>query len=125
MSATASAPTTQAIDGEKIDQIARISHETIRAYREAAEQPPLERWHRMDSEHRNRERVSVKHLLEGGTLEQLHERWAGRLLSGGWRYGETANTTYKTHPSLVPYESLPKHRLVEDRLLTAIVGALT
>ncbi|MCM1131665.1 MAG: RyR domain-containing protein [Roseburia sp.] len=35
-----------------------------------------------------------------------HVRWVKEKLAAGWKYGETKDSSKKTHPDIVPYESL-------------------
>jgi hypothetical protein len=46
-------------------------------------------------------------------------------LSQGWRYGEVKDAVAKTHPCMVPFEQLPVEQQAKDRLLLAIVKALS
>ncbi len=56
-----------------------------------------------------------------------HERWVARKVKTGWRYGDPRDDAKKLHPCIVPWEKLPEHERVKDRLLVLhlpeIVGA--
>jgi hypothetical protein len=45
----------------------------------------------------------------------VHELWAQRRLSEGWKYGTARNDEKKEHPCLVPYENLPESEKEYDR----------
>lgn len=44
-----------------------------------------------------------------------HEVWAQGRINEGWIYGERLDREKKTHPLLVPYESLPESEKDYDR----------
>lgn len=52
-------------------------------------------------------------------VEQLarnvHEVWASSRIAQGWTWGPVRSDTFKTHPSLVPYEELPEEEKQYDR----------
>jgi hypothetical protein len=39
--------------------------------------------------------------------KQQHAKWTQAQVDKGWRYGVTMSTKHKTHPWLMPWESLP------------------
>ncbi len=45
----------------------------------------------------------------------VHEVWAASRMSQGWTYGSQRDDTLKTHPCLVPYETLPEEEKEYDR----------
>lgn len=47
--------------------------------------------------------------------KNVHEVWAQTRMAQGWTYGVQRDDVQKTHPSLVPYEELPKEEKVYDR----------
>ena len=47
--------------------------------------------------------------------ENVHNAWAQRRLSEGWRYGPRRDDARKEHPCLVPYEQLPEIEKEYDR----------
>lgn len=56
---------------------------------------------------------------QDGLIEQMaknvHEVWAQSRMAQGWVYGEQRDDVRKTHPCLVPYESLPESEKDYDR----------
>jgi hypothetical protein len=46
---------------------------------------------------------------------QIHDLWAARRLSEGWRYGPARDDEAMTHPCLVPYEDLSESEKDYDR----------
>ena len=53
--------------------------------------------------------------------EKVHESWAAKRLSQGWRYGPERNDERKEHPCLVPYADLPESEREYDRATTRTV----
>ena len=47
--------------------------------------------------------------------KNLHDHWASQRIETGWTYGPQRNDDLKTHPDLVPYESLPEGEKEYDR----------
>lgn len=45
----------------------------------------------------------------------VHEVWAQTRMRQGWRYGPERDDAKKTHPCLVPYETLPDEEKLYDR----------
>jgi hypothetical protein len=46
---------------------------------------------------------------------QIHDLWAARRLSEGWRYGPNRDDRAKNHPGLVAYEALSESEKEYDR----------
>lgn len=71
-----------------------------------------------------------KELLELTEMiaENVHETWAKGRINDGWVYGEERDDEKKTHPCLIPYDSLSelekeydRHTALETlRLITAL-----
>jgi hypothetical protein len=46
--------------------------------------------------------------------KNVHEVWAQKRISEGWKYGTARNDDRKEHPCLVPYENLPEDERAYD-----------
>ncbi len=53
--------------------------------------------------------------------EAAHENWMARKLLDGWIYGPIKDENLKTHNCIVPYDRLPAHQRMKDRLFRTIV----
>ena len=47
--------------------------------------------------------------------KNVHDRWAARRTSEGWRFGPRRDDVKKEHPCLVTYEQLPESEKDYDR----------
>lgn len=53
-----------------------------------------------------------------------HQSWMAEKIAGGWVYGPEKDEVKKTHPCIVPFDSLPRDQQVKDALFRAVVHAL-
>lgn len=53
-----------------------------------------------------------------------HDSWMEKKLRDGWRYGPKKDGEAKTHPCLLPYDSLPLEQKAKDGLFVSIVHIL-
>jgi hypothetical protein len=56
----------------------------------------------------------VEELVER-LAESIHDNWALRRISEGWRYGPGRDDAKKLHPDLVPYGNLEESEKEYDR----------
>lgn len=56
--------------------------------------------------------------------EATHENWMQDKEADGWTYGETKDPEAKTHPCMVPFEELPPHQQIKDKIFHGLVHAL-
>ena len=71
--------------------------------------------------------ASVKFLLmhpDAGD-SALHKDWTAMKLKDGWSWGSEKDPEQKTHPCLVPFESLPPYQQEKDRIFIGIVRTMT
>jgi len=108
---------------ERLTLVARVVHETIRAYQAAlgeAVSPPWEEsgWMQASS------REAVEFAMKNPTPGAQHEAWVQSKQRGGWTYGAVKDESKKTHPSLVPFDQLSEAEQKKDALVIAVVQAL-
>ncbi len=48
------------------------------------------------------------------TPAEMHQKWVDYKKAGGWKYGKVKDVNKKLHPSLVPFEKLPKVEQAKD-----------
>jgi hypothetical protein len=110
-----------------IEKIARVCHEANRAWCEANGDTSQVAWDKAQAWQREAAVDAVKYALANpnAPASAQHDSWTQFKLSDGWRYGPAKDATTKTHPWLVPFDELPPEQQAKDRLLMAIVKALS
>lgn len=110
----------------RIEQIARICHETNRAYCQELgdiSQKPWELapdWQRESAI--NGVRFNLDHPEAGP--EASHESWLREKECDGWKYGAIKDAAKKEHPCFVPYNQLPAEQRAKDALFIGVVESL-
>ena len=110
-----------------IEQIAKIAHETNRAFFCQAigdeSQLPWEsapEWQKASAMNR----VSFHVSNPGARASARHEHWLQEKVETGWIYGPVEDAEKKQHPCIVPYEQLPLEQRIKDYLFRAVVHAV-
>lgn len=108
------------------DEIARVVHESVRAWAAAHGEAPMPAWNNAPAWMKASTRESVAHILahpdEGPGAQ--HVQWMNAKLRDGWRLGPVKDAAAKTHPLLIPYDELPDFQQRKDALVIAVVKAL-
>jgi hypothetical protein len=107
------------------EQIARMCHETNRAWCETTGDFSQKPWDNAEEWQRQSAIEGVGVALNGATPEQQHDAWCDSKLRDGWVYGDVKDADAKTHPCLVPYADLPAEQKIKDGLFVAVVSTLT
>ena len=114
---------------EKIEQIARICHETNRAYCESIGDNSQPKWDDAPEWQRDSAIKGVEfHMAHFGVGKipqpsASHDSWLAQKREEGWKYGAVKDATKKEHPCYVPYNELPVEQRLKDYLFAAIVQA--
>lgn len=135
------------------EDVARICHETMRAYCEfldhwqkpvatapsiskeppkpttvpvATSPAPPGSWEAAEQWQRDSIIAGVKFRVEhsGCTFSEQHDAWRKSKLAAGWKFGPVKDSAKKEHPCLVAYEDLPGSQRYKDALFCAVVDAL-
>jgi len=111
----------------RVLDVARVCHEANRAYCFGIGDERAVPWHEADAEMRASAVAGVRFRLEhpGASPAAQHEEWREARRSQGWVYGPVKDAMQKTHPCMVPWESLPMQQQAKDVLFMAIVLALS
>lgn len=111
------------------EQIARIAHETNRAYCASIGDNSQPSWEDAPEWQKASARVGVEfhvdRLQVGSEVppSASHESWLEQKKADGWKYGPVKDADKKEHPCFVPYEQLPLEQRMKDYLFGAIVSA--
>lgn len=110
----------------RFDHIARVCHEANRAYCKALGDDSQLAWADAPQWQRDSAIKGVQFLAEhpGLPVSATHDSWSAAKVSDGWVYGEVKDAEAKTHPCLVPFESLPVEQQAKDYIFGAIARAL-
>lgn len=110
----------------KIENIAKICHETNRAFCFEIGDPTQPAWEQAPDWQRNSAINGVKFHLENpeATSAASHECWLSQKQSEGWVLGPVKNPKTKEHPCMVPFAMLPPEQQAKDALFKGVVDAL-
>lgn len=112
------------------EMIARIAHETNRAYCQSIGDNSQPLWHNAPEWQKASALDGVKFHLE--TLRAgkeprpaaSHENWLKQKEAEGWKFGPVKDPAKKEHPCFVPYDDLPIEQRQKDYLFAAVVKAV-
>lgn len=112
-----------------VEQIAKVAHETNRAYCSSIGDNSQPKWEEAPDWQKISAIKGVRFDLESHakgvqpTPSARHDSWLAEKLADGWKYGPVKDSDKKEHPCFVPYESLPIEQRMKDYLFGAVVGA--
>jgi hypothetical protein len=114
------------LDDEALWKIARVMHESVRAWQKANGQPSSPSWSRAPKWMRDASREAVLWRLDNpaAPASAQHDQWAAEKKAAGWKFGKTKNGVKKTHPMLVPYSDLPEVERRKDAMVGALIDSL-
>jgi hypothetical protein len=113
----------------QIEQIARIAHETNRAYCESIGDTSQLPWDAAPQWQRESAIKGVEfHLAahakgETPAPSASHDSWLEEKRATGWTFGPVKDADKKQHPCFVPYDELPIEQRLKDYLFGNIVAA--
>lgn len=114
---------------ENVENIARVCHETNRAYCETIGDNSQPDWKGAPDWQRQSAITGVKTHLEryaaGSRPDPAdsHNIWLREKQQDGWKYGPVKDPQKKEHPCIRPYGELPLEQRMKDYLFAAIVEA--
>lgn len=112
-----------------IEQIARIAHETNRAYCESIGDTSQPRWEDAPQWQRDSAIKGVGFHLDAHEKGETpspsasHDSWLEEKHSTGWTYGPVKDPNKRQHPCFVPYNELPVEQRLKDYLFGNVVAA--
>lgn len=108
------------------EEIAQVAHEANRAYCHSIGDFSQLAWKFVKPEGKAVTIDGVNFHLKNpdASSRASHENWMKAKSTQGWTYGETKNDQAKTHPSMVPYESLSHEQRTKDIIFSAMVATL-
>lgn len=111
----------------EVQAIARVAHETNRAYCESLGDYSLVNWEVAPQWQRESVIAGVRlHLANPHTTpRQSHEAWLAFKEKDGWKYGPVKDADKKEHPCFLPYDELPEQQRRKDFFFKAIVTIMS
>jgi len=108
-----------------VEQIARVCHETNRAYCETIGDSSQKSWDEAGAWQRLSAIQGVEFALAnpGAPASSQHDAWLADKLADGWDFGPVKDPAKKEHPCMVPYDELPHEQRMKDYLFNSIVAA--
>ncbi len=109
----------------KVEQIARICHETNAAFCRAIGDDSQKPWDEAEDWQRQSAVRGVAYALSNpdAPASAQHEAWLEDKLRDGWKYGTVKDSDKKEHPCIVDYEDLPLEQRIKDHLFKGVVRA--
>ena len=111
----------------KIESIAKIVHESYRAYCTETGEPASPAWEDLSVVMKLDTVASVEFRLNnpGLPVSYEHNRWLQQKLSLGWKYGPVKDAHLKTNPNMVAFEELPVSQRAKIHLAHAVIDAIS
>lgn len=109
-----------------VQNVARICHETNRAYCVAQGDNSQPQWETApDWQKQSAINGVIFHRNNpDATPAASHDSWLEEKLRAGWVYGAEKNPERKEHPCCVRFDRLPPEQQAKDRLFKGIIDAL-
>jgi hypothetical protein len=113
------------MDEQQIENIARVTHETNRAYCATIGDDSQKPWEQAEEWQKDSARKGVRYALENPNVSpsEMHEAWSANKIADGWKFGLVKDEKKKEHPCLVPYYKLEPAQQLKDALFRAVVFA--
>lgn len=107
------------------EEIAIVVHEANCGVQYITGDPcPSDHWAALDPQIKAYVIRGVVRARQGLTPRQMHDEWFRDRLATGWTRGPVKDGVNKTHPNMVPYESLPPSQRIKEELFLAIVAIM-
>ena len=115
-----------AADTAFVEAVAEIAHDMNRLYSyslNGRKHFEHSRWDQASGEQQAscRDGVTTALTMTNPTAAAMHDNWMERKLRDGWRWDENKNESRKTHPCLLPYESLPEGQKQKDNVFLTCI----
>jgi hypothetical protein len=108
-------------------KIARVMHESVRAWQKANGEPGAPPWSRAPQWMKDASREAVLWRIANpkAPASAQHDQWVAQKIEAGWKHGKVKSGVKKTHPMLVPYSQLPETERRKDALVAAVIRSLS
>lgn len=109
----------------KVESIAKICHETNRAYCETLGDNTQASWESAADWQKESAIKGVEFRIANpsATAADMHQSWLDEKIAQGWIYGSVKDAEKRLHPCMLPYAELPIDQRRKDYLFSAVVIA--
>lgn len=110
-----------------VEEIATVCHNVNKAYCAAMGDLSQPEWELAPEWQRQSAINGVQAHIDSGLSMKpwdSHSAWMAEKEKDGWVYGAEKNPDKKTHPCMVPYDSLPREQKAKDYLFMEVVHTL-
>lgn len=109
-----------------IQEIAKVCHETNRAYCLAQGDKSQAPWEQAEQWQRDSMVAGVEYHIANphSTPADSHQAWLDHKTKEGWKFGLVKDAARKEHPSFLPFDKLPTSERAKDHIVTAIIKTL-
>lgn len=113
------------LDEATINSVARVCHESMRAYRVALGEPELPPWDEAEDWQVEATLAAIRFRIANPDAPPgaQHRQWMVQKHQLGWQFGRTRDEEIRTHPMMVPFEALPETERRKDILIQKVVDA--
>lgn len=107
---------------EQIKAIAKMCHETNRAYLSAV-RANVKPWNELEQQDKDSaiEQVAFLIINPESDVSEWHKSWTAKMIVAGWKYAAKRSVKSKTHECLKTFHHLPEQQQVKDSLFHAVV----
>jgi len=108
-----------------VEQVARICHETNRAYCESIGDYSQKPWDQAEEWQRQSAVKGVQFAIANpdAPASAQHDAWLSDKQQEGWKFGPIKDAEKKEHPCMVSYDELPIEQRLKDYLFRGVVSA--
>ena len=109
-----------------VTDIARVCHETNRAYCVTLGDASQVPWDEAPDWQKDSAINGVKFTLNNpnAPASASHDNWFAEKHKDGWKYGPVKDPEKKEHPCMVSYANLPLEQRIKDHLFQGVVKAM-
>jgi len=106
----------------KIEEVARICHETNKAFCEINGDFSQAQWAQSPGWQKASAVNGVQFAIDNpeATAEDSHSNWLAVKEKEGWSYSEVKDPANLKHPCMLPYGELPEDQRIKDALFQAV-----
>jgi hypothetical protein len=115
----------------QIEQVARVCHETLRAYCQTLGDNSLAPWDNAPEWQKESSRDGVRFQFAQAAAgvdlspSATHNRWLKQKRADGWKQGVAKDHDTREHPSFVAFDDLPLEEKRKDYLFAAVCKAFS